>query len=90
MDSHDAAMSRAISGQVSMTRARILLYFCRLIIIESSLCSHMSLYYSLSERLNHDCRISLKRSTALNYARALIRDLLDRDPPNQRVIFSMI
>ena len=72
MDDHDAATLCAMSGHVPMTWAHVLLVFCRLTFIRSSLRGHVSLHDSHTKQLNRDHRISLKRSTVMNIAGALM------------------
>ena len=71
-DAHNPSTSREISGHIPTTWAHTLLNFHHLILIGASLRSHVSHYHLLSVRLNHDFRISLKRSIAINIACALM------------------
>ena len=68
----NAYTSCTISGHVPTTRAHLLLKIRRLIFIKASLRGHVSLHDMPSAQLNRDRLMSLKRLTALNYARALI------------------
>ena len=69
LDGHDDAKK---VGYDPTTRIPLFLDFDRLIFIGESSSSHVSICDSPSTRLNHNRRISLTRSTALNYARVLI------------------
>ena len=62
---------REIEGHDPTTRIP-LLDFCRPIFIGEFLTGHMSLGDSPSVRLNHDHRISLKQSSMIKFARALM------------------
>ena len=55
-----------------MTRSHVLLGFFPMMFIGASLRGHVSFHDSASVRLNRDRSMSLKRSTAQSYARALI------------------
>ena len=77
LDGHNASTLHAMSGQVPMTRAHVLLHFRRLIFIRSSLRSHVSLHDSPSVQVNRDRRISLMRSTVAKSSRAYDQDQVD-------------
>ena len=85
LEDHDVATSRAISGHDPTTWAPLILDLCRLIFIRVSTWSNMSLYYSLSVRLNCECRISLMRLTITKYAHVVDLDHMDRSPRNWHV-----